>query len=324
MTGLAVETNNTVIISGGGAKVVNRQDGTTIVKTKIVPELLWLLWYGKWFGVAALLYTVCVSISISGRNRVRFRIMSEFFNSLPRNFAGCFKGWNIGWQLIAIGLSIVLVTSGFDWFYLSVTRNPRLLSWIEPATYLGVWVPLSIPPLLLLAGLVFKKTTITLTGWVLAQAALIGFALTELFKAITGRPHPPYHLEFVRSNPSHVFHFGLSPGWNYSTQPVTESDTSHIFHFGFLRSEIVSGWPSGHTLIAFAMSVSLFWLFPQKKWLGAMAMLYALYIGIGVSMTIHWFTDFASGIIFGNIVGITVGRSFATLKFKDELGLNPT
>ena len=68
----------------------------------------------------------------------------------------------------------------------------------------------------------------------------------------------------------------------------------------------------------FAMSVTLFWLFRQKRWLGATALLYAFYIGIGVSMTIHWFSDFASGAIFGTIIGTTVGRSFAAMEFKDR------
>ena len=58
--------------------------------------------------------------------------MREFFYSLPRNFAGCFKGWNIAWQFGAIGLGVVLVTSGFDWSYLSATRSPQLLAWMIP------------------------------------------------------------------------------------------------------------------------------------------------------------------------------------------------
>jgi hypothetical protein len=66
------------------------------------------------------------------------------------------------------------------------------------------------------------------------------------------------------------------------------------------------------------MSVTLFWLFPQKKWLGAAALLYAFYIGLSVSMTVHWFSDFASGIIFGIVVGTTVGRSFAAMDFPSR------
>ena len=35
------------------------------------------------------------------------------------------------------------------------------------------------------------------------------------------------------------------------------------------------------------------------------------YIGLGVSMTIHWFSDFAAGAILGTIIGLVVGRSFS-------------
>jgi membrane-associated phospholipid phosphatase len=166
--------------------------------------------------------------------------------------------------------------------------------------------------------MVFKRAVVTRTGWALGQAALIGLILDVLFKTVTGRPHPPYHLEFVRSNPSHVFHFGLLPGWDYSPYHVTEADISQVFHFGFLRGGIVYGWPSGHTIIAFGMSVALFLLFPKKGWIGAAALLYAFYIGIGVSMTIHWFSDFVSGAILGTIVGTTVGRSFAAMDFPSR------
>ncbi|HTV62754.1 MAG TPA: hypothetical protein VMH30_09320, partial [Verrucomicrobiae bacterium] len=48
-----------------------------------------------------------------------------------------------------------------------------------------------------------------------------------------------------------------------------------------------------------------------KKWLCIAAILYACYIGIGVSMTIHWFSDFAAGAIIGMVVGTTVGKSLA-------------
>jgi len=273
-------------------KAVYHQGDRTIAGPRIASlELFWLSWYGIGFGAAALLYALYIGIGAFLRDRVPFQIMREFFHSLPRNFAGCFKGWNIAWHFAAIGLGVVLVTSGFDWFYLSATRNPQLLAWFIPGIDLGVWVPLALPPSLLLAGMAFKRATITRTGWALAQVALIGFVLTELIKAVTGRPQPP---------------FFMGP------------DTSHVFHFGLLRSEMVSGWPSGHTIIAFAMSVTLSWLFPKKKWLGAASLLYAFYVGLAVSMTVHWFSDFASGIIFGIVVGTTVGRSFAAMHFPSR------
>jgi membrane-associated phospholipid phosphatase len=58
------------------------------------------------------------------------------------------------------------------------------------------------------------------------------------------------------------------------------------------------------------MAVTLFRLFPKQRWLGFVAITYSLYVGIGVSMTIHWFSDFIAGAIIGTVVGVVVGKSF--------------
>ncbi|HXB59002.1 MAG TPA: phosphatase PAP2 family protein, partial [Candidatus Acidoferrales bacterium] len=86
--------------------------------------------------------------------------------------------------------------------------------------------------------------------------------------------------------------------------------TSHIFRFGFMRGGIFWGWPSSHTTTAFAMAFTLFTLFHRKKLLQVVVITYAFYIGVGVSMTIHWFSDFVAGAIIGMVIGITVGKSY--------------
>ena len=111
----------------------------------------------------------------------------------------------------------------------------------------------------------------------------IGALVAAAYKAITGRAHPSH---------------GVG------------ADVSHIFQFGFLRGGVFWGWPSSHTTIAFAMAVTLFRLFPKQRWLGCVAITYALYIGLGVSMTIHWFSDFSAGAIIGTAIGTVVGKSF--------------
>jgi hypothetical protein len=40
------------------------------------------------------------------------------------------------------------------------------------------------------------------------------------------------------------------------------------------------------------------------------AITYALYIGLGVSMTIHWFSDFSAGAVLGTAIGTVVGKSY--------------
>jgi membrane-associated phospholipid phosphatase len=97
-----------------------------------------------------------------------------------------------------------------------------------------------------------------------------------------------------------------------ATSDASLIDTSHGFQFGFLKGGMFWGWPSSHTTVAFAMSVCLITLYPKNKKLILFALLYAFYIGLGVSVTIHWFSEFVAGAIIGSVIGMVVGRSFKT------------
>ena len=209
--------------------------------------------------------------------------MKQFLYTLPRNILDCYKGWMILWHIIAITLTFILVTSGFDWLYFASTRNPILRSWMFPAAPIGGLVPIALPIILLTIGSISRSAKTTLAGWAVGQAELVGALVAAAYKAITGRVHPSH---------------GVG------------ADISHIFQFGFLRGGVFWGWPSSHTTIAFAMAVTLFQLFPKQRWLGYVAITYALYIGLGVFMTIHWISDFLAGAIIGTVIGAVVGRSF--------------
>jgi membrane-associated phospholipid phosphatase len=209
--------------------------------------------------------------------------MKQFLLTVPRNLIGCFQGRRIVWHVIAILLTFILVTSGFDWGYFLATRNPALRSWMWPAVGIGGLLPLALPLILFALGIIARNARAILTGWAVGQAALLGALVVVAFKAITGRAHPSH---------------GVG------------ADISHVFHFGFLRGGIFWGWPSSHATIAFAMAVTVFTLCPKQRWLGFAALLYAFYVGIGVSLTIHWFSDFAAGAIIGSVIGAVVGKCF--------------
>jgi len=211
------------------------------------------------------------------------RAMKHFLRSLPGNVIGCFKDRMIFWHIAAIGLTFALVISGWDWRYFLSTRNPGLRGWAWPAVGLGMLLPIAVPLGLIAAGALLRRRVVMMTGWAMGQAALIGLLVSSAYKAVTGRPHP-----------------GRNAG----------ADLSHVFRFGFLRGGMFWGWPSSHTTVAFAMALAVFTLLPRQRWLGAAAIAYALYVGIGVSMTIHWFSDFAAGAIIGSVIGVVVGRSF--------------
>ncbi len=210
--------------------------------------------------------------------------MRLFFSTLPRNVIECFKGRMLVWHLAAILVTAVLVLSGCDWEYFRSTRSPVLRSWSWPAVHIGGLVPIVLPLALLAIGGVARSAPTRLTGWAIAQAEVIGGIVAAGYKAITGRAHPARDV-------------GV--------------DLSQVFRFGLLQGGVFWGWPSSHTTIAFAMAVTVFRLFPERKWLGYMAIAYAFYIGFGVSMTIHWFSDFIAGAVFGTVVGLAVATRFS-------------
>lgn len=212
--------------------------------------------------------------------------MKQFFSTLPRNLLGCFQGRMILWHLLFIVLTFVLVRSGFDWFYFCSTRSPLLWDWMIPSAPIGGLVPFAVPLILIVSGYVIRHTRMSATGWAIGQAALMGSLLSSTYKAFTGRVHPSMH--------------------------ELGADISQDFRFGWLRGGVFWGWPSSHTTIAFAMAVTVFTLFPKQRWLGGLALAYAFYIGFGISMTIHWFSDFVAGAILGTVIGVVVGARTKT------------
>ena len=90
-------------------------------------------------------------------------------------------------------------------------------------------------------------------------------------------------------------------------------DVSNRFNFGFLEHGIFWGWPSSHTTVSFAIAFTLITMFPERKRLKWGALATALYVGVGVSFNIHWFSEFIAGAIIGSVAGIVVGRCFKKL-----------
>ena len=209
--------------------------------------------------------------------------MKQFLLSLPRNIMNCFNVRVVLWHILAIIISVACVVSGFDWLYFTATRNSTLQIWMFPAVPIGGLLPIALPLALLVGGWLLTNVTLKNTGWATGQAALISSLISSAYKSITGRAHPVH-----------------TPG----------TDISHVFHFGFLRGGVFWGWPSSHTTIAFAVAGTIYKLFPEQRLLAVMCFTYALYIGAGVSITIHWFSDFAAGAIIGTIIGMVVGASY--------------
>lgn len=224
--------------------------------------------------------------------------MLGFFYKIFENIRKIFWSRNLFWHLMAIALTYVLVLTGFDWFYFRATRMPVLRNILFPAVPLGAFTPILLPFAVLLVGRIRKVDKISNTAFALGQAALLAFLTAGFYKFFTGRVGPP----------------------GFLTQDFA-IDISRVFKFGLLRGGLFFGWPSSHTSVAFAMAVVLVVLYPKNKLVRIMAVAYALYIGLGISATIHWFSDFSAGVIFGSLIGVVVGKSF-WLRYSSDISKN--
>jgi hypothetical protein len=59
------------------------------------------------------------------------------------------------------------------------------------------------------------------------------------------------------------------------------------------------------------MAFALVALYPKNKIIRYSAYLYALYIGLGISVSIHWFSEFVAGALIGFAIGNVVGSYFS-------------
>jgi membrane-associated phospholipid phosphatase len=220
--------------------------------------------------------------------------MKNFLYSIPKNIIDCFKNYWI-WHTIAIVLTFILVTTNTDWYYFINTRSNTLMYIFAPAMVLGGILPFIIPLYLIAGGYFTKQRKNEILGWAILQAAFIGSVISSFYKVFTGRIQP--NLQNITNNIS----------WD--------------FQFGLLRHGIFWGWPSSHTTVAFAMAFTLIGLFPKNKIIKFLSIFYALYIGIGVSFSIHWFSECIAGAIIGTIIGIVVAKSYKK-KLNESSALN--
>ncbi|MDA8090044.1 MAG: phosphatase PAP2 family protein [Nitrospiraceae bacterium] len=201
---------------------------------------------------------------------------------MPRNVLRAFSGRNLKWHVLAIAATFAIVTSGIDWRYFEATRPVARYFWY--AVRLGFYMPIIFPIVSFIAGAALKSRRAIVTAYGTAQAAIMGLLISSFYKALTGRPGP-----------------------RHLTGSLVAA--SREFRLGILRGGVFWGWPSSHTTVAFAMAIAIWKLFDSKV-VRLIALCYAFYIGVGVSLTIHWFSDFVAGAIIGAVIGRTAGDTF--------------
>jgi membrane-associated phospholipid phosphatase len=230
---------------------------------------------------------VCFSIYCQNtkQKNIPFKLL---FYKLPANSIG-FITYNHGINTI-MGFSgtYALVKSDFDWqWYQFARKNSSVSTAGWPSVMVGGLMPIAAPLSMYFYGKKHSLPKLQLTGLAVGQAALLSVVISSGIKTFTGRRPPDHGNETTVTD-------------NYSSD----------FSFGFLNRGAFDGWPSGHTMTAFAMATTLTEMYPDNTTLKIGSYIYASLIGLGVSVNIHWFSDAFAGALMGYAIGKTVGKSF--------------
>ncbi|MDR1830061.1 MAG: phosphatase PAP2 family protein [Candidatus Fibromonas sp.] len=204
--------------------------------------------------------------------------------------------YGLNFALMATG-TYALVQTGADWEWRQFAYNHKPVANAgAPAVMTGGLAPVIVPLSLYGVGRYQEDSKLQTAGVAVAQASIISTILTTGIKAFTSRREP------------HI--------WG-DDRRIDEEDFSRDFKFGFFRRVPFDGWPSGHTSAAWAMAATLTEFYPDNIPLAIGLYGYAVYMGLGVSTTIHWLSDGWGGALFGYAVGKTVARHFIE-KDKDS------
>lgn len=206
--------------------------------------------------------------------------MNYLFTTLPSILKKAYSGKNLFFQILACVLTYLSLMSGFDWYYFVHAQVFPYKDYLHPALFLGFLLPIILPGVVVIVGALLKRIRLTLYGLMMWQAAFLGWFISSFYKAFTGRIQPS-HVDFI-------------------------NDISHGFQFGFWKHGIFWGWPSSHTATAFALSFAIITT-TKNRFIQAAAFAWALYVGIGISLSIHWFSEFIAGALIGAAIGISVG-----------------
>jgi membrane-associated phospholipid phosphatase len=227
----------------------------------------------------------------------------KIYSGLGDNIVNSFKGSNVWLHAAAAGSTILLVTSGAD-YYVHKYFNEHEAYGIaaRPVVRVANYFPFVISGSLYAYGKLNKDNEAVGASFAVLQSTVLAFGYNTLLKAITGRP---------------------GPHWR-DTEDM--EDLSKTFRFGFLRGGVFWGWPSGHTSSTMAVVSALANFYPDKTWLQIAGYGYAAYMMFAVSSLnrggMHWFSDAVAAALMSYAIGSTVGKFYRS-KFTNTGSAEP-
>lgn len=207
--------------------------------------------------------------------------MKSFTQNIWRDIKSSFSPRNLRWHLLAIAITALFVFTGLDWKYYQWVQVPLVHQISLVAGLAGFLVPVLVPLVMYLRGKWLGDRRLRDYAALVWRAVVSAWFISSAYKAITGRVQPDW------------FHAGAI-------------DKSHEFLFGFWRNGIFWGWPSSHTMVAFAFGITIFVLYKKPNWIRSLALAYAIFIGFGAGSGFHWISDAIAGAILGTVVALSV------------------
>lgn len=202
--------------------------------------------------------------------------------SLARDLALVFAPRRLPWHLLAMGLTVILVTSGFDGRVAATAHGTEIQRLAFSAGRIGFWMPIAVPLAMLASGWLRPERRLRTSAWRVAESEVLAVGICAAYKALTGRPGPT------------------------SVHDGAFDAVSRVFRFGFMRGGVFWGWPSSHVMTAFAGAVALALLYRGSRGVAWPAAAYAAFMAAGVSLSFHWFSDVVAGAIIGTVIGVVV------------------
>jgi len=210
---------------------------------------------------------------------------------------------NYGANVIGAGLGTWLfIGTGLDWKWNRIAYNNE---WMPKTgnyfNYIGYAVPALTPVALYVTGRVVKDEKLQITGLALTQSLALTMLIQTPLKIITGRTWP-----------------GIVDGWDSPLSRRSDRTDDYSAEFNWFNLDAIGGWPSGHTANAFAAAATIAQIYHDNIWLNIAVHTYASLVGLGMSIYDHWASDVVAGALIGYAVGATTGKSFRTLREKNE------
>lgn len=223
----------------------------------------------------------------------------KIYSGLGENIVNTFKGNNLYLQLAGAASTVLLVTTGSDYYiHKYFNEHEEYGNAARPVIRAAQYFPFVIAGSLYAYGKISPDNEAVGASFAVIQSSLIALTYNSLLKALTGRPNPHWR------------------------EGGDMEELSKTFRFGFLRGGIFWGWPSGHTSSTMAVVSALTGFYPEKTWLKIAGYGYVTYMIFAVSSLnrggMHWFSDALAAAFISYAIGSTVGKYYRS-RFTQEV-----